>query len=245
MKTETAWTARPRRASRRGLKSWGADVIGCNCSVGPVAMLDVIERVRAAHFPAPGGPTERRNAAISRRPKYLPVLARIHGELCPQVCGRGSAPGRRMLRYDAGAHPGHEVGAARGRGAGKTASPVKTQSETAVKAAPACRWKNDPAWAPRSPPANSLTMVEIVPPKGNRHPQGSRRRAISEIGGRGRHQYSRQPAGFGAHEQPGLVPAGAAGSGDRGDPALHLPRPQRAEHAVGPAGRGCDSAFTI
>src|ERR1700730_16441907 len=30
------------------LKEWGADVIGCNCSVGPVAMLDAVERLRAA-----------------------------------------------------------------------------------------------------------------------------------------------------------------------------------------------------
>src|SRR2546426_5096526 len=30
------------------LEEWGADVIGCNCSVGPVAMLDAVERVRAA-----------------------------------------------------------------------------------------------------------------------------------------------------------------------------------------------------
>src|ERR1035438_3526298 len=30
------------------LVEWGADVIGCNCSVGPVAMLDAMERVRAA-----------------------------------------------------------------------------------------------------------------------------------------------------------------------------------------------------
>ena len=29
------------------LEAWGADVIGCNCSVGPVAMLDALERVRA------------------------------------------------------------------------------------------------------------------------------------------------------------------------------------------------------
>lgn len=28
------------------LDEWGADVIGCNCSVGPVAMLDAIERIR-------------------------------------------------------------------------------------------------------------------------------------------------------------------------------------------------------
>src|SRR5205823_19597 len=30
------------------LEEWGADVIGCNCSVGPVAMLEAMERVRAA-----------------------------------------------------------------------------------------------------------------------------------------------------------------------------------------------------
>ena len=29
------------------LEDWGADVVGCNCSVGPVAMLDAMERVRA------------------------------------------------------------------------------------------------------------------------------------------------------------------------------------------------------
>src|SRR5438477_4247492 len=30
------------------ISEWGADVLGCNCSVGPVAMLDAMERVRAA-----------------------------------------------------------------------------------------------------------------------------------------------------------------------------------------------------
>src|SRR5436190_3141111 len=29
------------------LEEWGADVIGCNCSVGPVAMLEALERLRA------------------------------------------------------------------------------------------------------------------------------------------------------------------------------------------------------
>src|SRR3974377_31792 len=29
------------------LQEWGADVVGCNCSVGPVGMLDAMERVRA------------------------------------------------------------------------------------------------------------------------------------------------------------------------------------------------------
>src|SRR5581483_9477934 len=30
------------------IEEWGADVIGCNCSVGPVPMLESIERIRAA-----------------------------------------------------------------------------------------------------------------------------------------------------------------------------------------------------
>src|SRR6201997_3903486 len=29
------------------LEAWGAEVVGCNCSVGPVAMLDALERVHA------------------------------------------------------------------------------------------------------------------------------------------------------------------------------------------------------
>ena len=36
------------------LTEWKVDVLGINCSVGPVAMLDAIERVRAATtFPSP------------------------------------------------------------------------------------------------------------------------------------------------------------------------------------------------
>src|SRR3954464_627608 len=31
----------------RKLTEWGADVVGCNCSVGPAPMLDALERVRA------------------------------------------------------------------------------------------------------------------------------------------------------------------------------------------------------
>src|SRR5947209_8473890 len=35
------------------LTEWGADVVGCNCSVGPVAMIDAIEQVRKV-TPLPG-----------------------------------------------------------------------------------------------------------------------------------------------------------------------------------------------
>ena len=38
------------------LEEWGADVIGCNCSVGPVAMLDAMEKV-GRRLPCPWQPS--------------------------------------------------------------------------------------------------------------------------------------------------------------------------------------------
>src|SRR6201988_4216883 len=65
------------------LVEWGADVIGCNCSVGPVAMLDAIERVRAltslplAAQPNAGVPrsVEGRNIYLCS-PEYMASYAR-------------------------------------------------------------------------------------------------------------------------------------------------------------------------
>ncbi len=45
------------------LTEWGADVIGCNCSVGPVAMLDALERLRAV---TPKPLSAQPNAGIPR-----------------------------------------------------------------------------------------------------------------------------------------------------------------------------------
>src|SRR5712691_7190370 len=65
------------------IEAWGADVIGCNCSVGPVAMLDVIERVRGltslplAAQPNAGMPrsVEGRNIYLCS-PEYMASYAR-------------------------------------------------------------------------------------------------------------------------------------------------------------------------
>src|SRR6266576_3785346 len=65
------------------LEEWGVDVIGCNCSVGPVAMLDAIERVRAvtslplAAQPNAGIPrsVEGRNIYLCS-PEYMASYAR-------------------------------------------------------------------------------------------------------------------------------------------------------------------------
>src|SRR5260370_767019 len=65
------------------LEEWGADVIGCNCSVGPVAMLGAIERIRrVTELPLSAQP----NAGIPRNvegrniylcsPEYMASYAR-------------------------------------------------------------------------------------------------------------------------------------------------------------------------
>ena len=74
---------RLRKAFTPRLAEWGADVIGCNCSVGPVAMLDAIERVRAltslplAAQPNAGMPrsVEGRNIYLCS-PEYMASYAR-------------------------------------------------------------------------------------------------------------------------------------------------------------------------
>ena len=96
------------------IESWGVDVIGLQLQRRPGRDAGCDRARPCAYFPAPGGPAERRYAAIGRGPQYLFVLARVHGELCAQVRGRRRASGGRMLRNDAGTHPGHEIGVARG-----------------------------------------------------------------------------------------------------------------------------------
>ena len=91
------------------LEAWGADVIGCNCSVGPVAMLDALERVRAVTSLPAVGATERRNSALGRGPQHLSLLAGVHGELHGKLRRRGRAPDWRLLRYHARAHARDEA----------------------------------------------------------------------------------------------------------------------------------------
>ena len=83
------------------LQEWGADVVGCNCSVGPVAMLDAMERVRAVTTaplsaqPNAGMPrsVEGRNIYLCS-PEYMASYAKKFVEV-------GVSPGRRMLRHHA------------------------------------------------------------------------------------------------------------------------------------------------
>jgi methionine synthase I (cobalamin-dependent)/5,10-methylenetetrahydrofolate reductase len=148
------------------LEEWGADVIGCNCSVGPVAMLDAIERVRAltsrplAAQPNAGIPrsVEGRNIYLCS-PEYMASYAR-----------KFVAAGVRVVGGCCGTTPEHirvmksalRVGEARGR-----AVPAQAAGgHAATPATPAVPLENRSALGAKLARGEFVTMVEIVPPKG-------------------------------------------------------------------------------
>jgi methionine synthase / methylenetetrahydrofolate reductase(NADPH) len=147
------------------LEEWGADVIGCNCSIGPVAMLDTIERMRAlTSLPLAAQPNAGMPRSVEGRNIYL-----CSPEYMASYARKFVSAGVRLVGGCCGTTPDHvrvmkaalRVGEARS----KTTS---TQARGAVT----------PAMAPAVPLGERsrvgaklargefLTMVEIVPPKG-------------------------------------------------------------------------------
>jgi homocysteine S-methyltransferase len=145
------------------LEEWGADVIGCNCSVGPVAMLDAMERVRAvttrplAAQPNAGMPrsVEGRNIYLCS-PEYMASYARKFVTVGVNLVGGccGTTPEhiksmRSVLRAgDARSSP-YKV-ATPPKAHPVEVAPLQERSELGRKIAA----------------GEFVTMVEIVPPKG-------------------------------------------------------------------------------
>ena len=147
------------------LEEWGADVIGCNCSVGPVAMLDAMERVRAAtSLPLAAQPNAGIPRSVDGRNIYL-----CSPEYMASYARKFVAAGVRLVGGCCGTTPEHirvmksalRVGEARG----KTASAHVTGGP-APKAVPAVPLESRSLLGARLARNEFVTMVEIVPPKG-------------------------------------------------------------------------------
>jgi methionine synthase / methylenetetrahydrofolate reductase(NADPH) len=147
------------------LEEWGADVIGCNCSVGPVAMLETIEQVRAltslplAAQPNAGVPrsVEGRNIYLCS-PEYMASYARKFVAAGVQLIGGccGTTPDHiRVMKNTL------RVGGART----KTGS-TKGHAEALPQAAPALPVEKRSRLGAKLAAREFVTMVEIVPPKG-------------------------------------------------------------------------------
>jgi homocysteine S-methyltransferase len=146
------------------LHSWGADVIGCNCSVGPVTMLEAIEKIvkvtdRPISFmPNAGMPrsVEGRNIYLSS-PEYMASYTR-----------KAVAAGARLVGGCCGTTPEHirsmksalRVGTAKSATFAAAASPKQPAT---VEARPLDERSRLGA---RIAAGEFATMIEIVPPKG-------------------------------------------------------------------------------
>jgi methionine synthase / methylenetetrahydrofolate reductase(NADPH) len=148
------------------LEEWGADVIGCNCSVGPVAMLDAMERVRAATtLPLAAQPNAGIPRSVEGRNIYL-----CSPEYMASYARKFVAAGVRLVGGCCGTTPEHirvmksalRVGEARGK---SFLTPV-AGSVSAAKAAPVLALEKRSAMGAKLAKGQFVTMVEIVPPKG-------------------------------------------------------------------------------
>ncbi len=148
------------------LQEWGADLIGCNCSIGPVAMLDAIERVRAASsLPLAAQPNAGIPRSVEGRNIYL-----CSPEYMASYARKFVAAGVRLVGGCCGTTPDHiramksalRVGEARG----KAATVPALGSHATPAAVPAMPLANRSRLGAKLAAGEFVTMVEIVPPKG-------------------------------------------------------------------------------
>ncbi|MBI2677569.1 MAG: bifunctional homocysteine S-methyltransferase/methylenetetrahydrofolate reductase [Candidatus Koribacter versatilis] len=149
------------------LADWGADVIGINCSVGPVAMLETVERVRAATTkPLSAQPNAGIPHAVEGRNIYL-----CSPEYMASYARKFVAAGVRFVGGCCGTTPEH-IRAMRSAlsAAGAKDGGRGFQISTGARE-PSCQVTTVPL-AHRSRLGKKLaagefvTMIEIVPPKG-------------------------------------------------------------------------------
>jgi len=147
------------------LTEWNVDVLGINCSVGPVAMLDAIERVRAVtSVPLAAQPNAGMPRSVEGRNIYL-----CSPEYMASYTRKFVAAGVQLIGGCCGTTPDHiraMKAALRVREArGKTAVTEPIHSATPLVAASIPLAERSRLGA-KIAAGEFVTMVEIVPPKG-------------------------------------------------------------------------------
>ncbi len=147
------------------LEEWGADVIGCNCSVGPVAMLDAMERIRAAtSLPLSAQPNAGIPRSVEGRNIYL-----CSPEYMASYARKFVAAGVRLVGGCCGTTPDHirvMKSALRAGDARSKVASAPARGQAAPTAAPAVPLEQRSRLGAKLAAGEFLTMVEIVPPKG-------------------------------------------------------------------------------
>ena len=196
------------------LTEWNVDVLGINCSVGPVAMLDAIERVRAAtSLPLAAQPNAGMPRSVEGRNIYL-----CSPEYMASYARKFVAAGVQLIGGCCGTTPDHiraMKSALRVREArGKTAVTEAIHSGTAPLTPASIPIAERSRLGAKLASGEFVTMVEIVPPKGidiRKEIEGAK--FVKSVGVDA-DEYPGQSPCLGPHEQPGFIAPHAAGSRD-------------------------------
>jgi methionine synthase / methylenetetrahydrofolate reductase (NADH) len=148
------------------LEEWGADVLGCNCSVGPVAMLEAMERVRAVtSLPLAAQPNAGIPRSVDGRNIYL-----CSPEYMASYARKFVGAGVRLVGGCCGTTPDHirtmKSALRAGEARGKTSSAQVSEGHKTPKTVPAVPLENRSPLGAKLVRGEFVTMVEIVPPKG-------------------------------------------------------------------------------
>jgi homocysteine S-methyltransferase len=146
------------------LTDFGVDVVGCNCSIGPAAMLDTVERLRkATSLPLAAQPNAGMPRSVEGRNIYL-----CSPEYMASYARKFVAAGVSLVGGCCGTTPEHihAMKLAMKVDAARTSSFHVTEARLAVP--PAVKPLDERSNLGRKLAAGEfVTMVEIVPPKGN------------------------------------------------------------------------------
>jgi len=148
------------------LTEWNVDVLGINCSVGPVAMLDAIERVRAlTSLPLAAQPNAGMPRSVEGRNIYL-----CSPEYMASYTRKFVAAGVQLIGGCCGTTPDHiraMKSALRVRDArGKRAVSEGVHPDPTALAPPTVPLAKRSRLGAKLASGEFVTMVEIVPPKG-------------------------------------------------------------------------------
>jgi len=146
------------------LTDFGVDVVGCNCSIGPAAMLDTVERLRrVTSLPLAAQPNAGMPRSVEGRNIYL-----CSPEYMASYARKFVAAGVSLIGGCCGTTPEHirSMKSALRVGEARTSSfHVTVASRTTV---PAVKPLEERSKLGRKLAAGEfVTMVEIVPPKGS------------------------------------------------------------------------------
>jgi methionine synthase / methylenetetrahydrofolate reductase(NADPH) len=146
------------------LADWGADVVGVNCSIGPVAMLDAVERVRAVTtLPLAAQPNAGMPRSVEGRNIYL-----CSPEYMASYARKFVAAGVRLVGGCCGTTPEHihVMKSALRAGEAKTARTQVSVPHPSLSATPVETMEKRSQLGRKLANGEFVTMVEIVPPKG-------------------------------------------------------------------------------